>query len=215
MSIVRIILTFLCLITVHFSHAQSISDCEKNEAFQRKLNIFRYSLYADLLPQKERIVENMESFFSDTSSVIYKKLKKFYLDNDIEIKVNQIKELEKYSGTKIEFDNYKIDTSFNSILSDTTGFSYFSTVVASYYFVTFNPISYAFSIDNVLLARSKTPSEMGNSALINNFASPLIKTKKLKNNNWEITIDSYEYIIIHNYNLSDNKIKVTEIYKRY
>jgi len=33
-------------------------------------------------------------------------------------------------------------------------------------------------------------------------------------NKWEITIDNYEYIFVHEFNLSDNKIEVTKVYKR-
>lgn len=199
---------------VPIAKAQSDFDCKKNEDFQIKLNKFRYTLYADLIPQKEEILNYMDSFFSDTSSVIYKKSKKFYLENNADIKYFQKYELEKYSKIDIDFTKFKIDTSFNPILSDSLVWSYFSSIISSYCYLTFSPISYAFSLNNILLARVKTPSEIGSSSIINNLANPLIKTNMLQNNKWEIIIDNYEYIFIHEFNLFDNKIKVIKVFKR-
>ncbi len=199
---------------VLFTKAQLNSDCKTNEDFQIRLSKFRYTLYADLMPQKEKIINYMDSFFSDTSSVIYKKSKKFYLDNNTDIKKFQKYEIEKYSKIDIDFEKFKNDTSFNSILSDTISWSYFSSIISSYCYLTFSPISYAFSLNNMLLARSRTPSEMGSSAIINSLAGPLVKTKMLQDNKWEIIIDNYEYIFIYEFNLSDNKIKVTKVLKR-
>jgi hypothetical protein len=197
-----------------FTKAQTNSDCKKNEDFQIKLNKFRYTLYADLMPQKEKIL-NDKDFFSDTSSVIYKKLEKFYHDNSTDIKDFQKYELNKYSTMDIDFKKFKIDPSFNSTLSK---FNSKSDILAGYYIFSvmssYNPISYAFSLDNMLLTETKALSDIGISVLINNLASPLVETKMLPNDRWEIIIDNYEYIFIHEFNLLDNKIKVTKVFKR-
>jgi len=208
------ILTFCCILTALIANAQSDSECQKNEEFLLKLNKFRYTLYADLIPQKDKIINRIDSLFLDTSSVIFKKSKKFYKDNIADIKAFQKHELEKYLKTNIDFTKFQVDTSYNAILSDSAGWSLFSSIMSSYAYLTFSPISYAFSLNNMLIARTKTPSDYGTSSIINNFASALIETKTLQNNKWEIIIDNYEYIFVHEYNLSDNKIKITKVFKR-
>jgi len=207
-------LTFFFIFIVVFVKAQSDSECQKSEEFLMKLNKFRYSLYADLIPQKETILNFSDSLFFDSSSVYVKKSRQFYNENTDAIKAYQTYELERYSKTDIDFSKFVADTTFNDILSDSAGWLLFSSILSSYSYMTFSPISYAFSLNSMLLARIKTPSELGSSALINNLASPMIKTKMLQNNKWEIIIDNYEYIFVHEYNLSDNKIKVTKILKR-
>jgi len=207
-------LLLILVVTITLTKAQSNADCKKNEDFLIKVQKFRYTLYADLMPRKERIMSYVDSVFSDTTSVIYNKTKKFYNDNYNDIKDFQKYDLGKYSATEIDFSNYKIDSTFNLIISDPLIFSYYSTYLTSYCFLTYSPISYAFTINSILLARVRTPSEIGNSSILNNFASALIKTKLLQDNVWEIVIDNYEYIFVHEFNLLDNKIIVTKVYKR-
>ena len=207
-------LTFILFIFVLIAKAQTNTECQKNEDFQLKLQQFRYTLYADLMPQKENISAHMDSFFTDTSSVVYKKSMKFYKDNYTTIKDFQRYDLNKYTAINIDFSKFVLDTTFNAIISDSVIWSFFSTYISSYSNLTFSPVSYAFTINSLLLSRIKTPSEIGTTSIINNLASPLVKTKMLQNNKWEITIDNYEYIFVHEYNLSDNKIKVTKVYKR-
>ena len=208
------ILTLIFILIVALAKAQSDSECQKSEEFLLKLNKFRYSLYADLIPQKERILDFSDSLFFDSSSVYVKKSRQFYNENMEAVKAYQKYELERYTKTEIDFTKFGTDTTFNAILSDSAGWLLFSSIISSYSYMTFSPITYAFSLNSMLLARIKTPSELGSSALINNLASPMVKTKMLQNDKWEIIIDNYEYIFVHEYNLTDNKIKVTKIFKR-
>jgi hypothetical protein len=157
---------------------------------------------------------HFEDFFSDTANLIYRKSHQFFLDNQKDIRACQLYNLQYYTHIDIDLSKCTPDSTFNAIIADSVSWAWFSQAYTSYVFLNYNPISSVFTCNTLLLSRIKTTTEMGNTAVLNNFTSPMVKTKLLHDEVWEIITDTWQYVFVYEYNLNNNTFRAVKVFKR-
>ncbi len=191
---------------------------KKHQKFEKKLNEFRYSLYADLENVKDLNKLLDESANSDQ---ILGKIKGFIKENEQKIYDYQQYSLSKYKDEVIEFDNFKKDTVFfgkDGEITEPEIVSY-SQMIAIYgksigRLITLNPINHAIVIKNIYLSRTSSAMEMGTQSMKDAIASSKIKCTLTDKQKWKIWFDNYSHLYEFEYDLSKNEMKLTGVFCR-
>ena len=200
-SIISLLLLTYCV------HSQGIDPIFQ---FEKDLNIFRYSLYAELDSLDEEKLRRFD--FNDTDSVILR-INEFYEQNEARIKQYRRYQLEKYVSFKIDSSVYSSSPYFTSDAVPEEFVNEFSThPLAKLVFI--HPLLQTQTLRTIIIARELSPTEFANQAMKNQVAQPLIQTKKINENNWEINLDHYDQLFKFKYNPESANISKIEIYKR-
>jgi len=206
---------FLCILN-HPTQAQSE---KKHLKFEKKLNEFRYSLYADFetVDELSKLIEK-----SSGSHPLLKKMEDFVLENEEEIANYQRYKLSEYKDKIIDFNQYERDTTFfnsESIKLWSDALDEYNSINKLYgkslgKFLTLNPINYTYMIKNIYLARTLSAMEMGTRSMKDAIAFPKIKTTLMKENHWKIWFDHYTYLYEFDYDMNQNTMKIVGVYYR-
>lgn len=187
--------------------------------FEKKLNEFRYSLYADFedIDEFSKLIDN-----SSGNHSLLIKMEDFVLENQNEIESYQTYKLTEYKDNTIDFIQYQQDTVFfnpeNSKLW-LEGINEYNSINKMYgkslgKFLTLNPLNYAVMIKNIYLSRTLSAHEMGKRNMKDAIAFPKIKTVAKKDNQWKIWFDHYSYLYEFDYDMKSNTMKIAGVYIR-
>ena len=200
--------------TLIFAASFISSYCQQSNItdFENILNKFRYSLYYEL-----SIVDydKLRTFkFTDSDSIVIK-INKFCRNNKQNIRNYREFKLKQYLNTKITLDDYAPDTSsFNITLNvefDNLWEEYFNYPLANLLFI--NPFESAWIQITELSAHYSADSFVVQTKK-DQIARPIIQTKKINDNYWEIIIDKYELAYRFEYNIENGAMKIVEVFKR-
>jgi hypothetical protein len=222
------------LFIIFFSAIALLTGCVHNQtaesdSFTEKLIRFRYSLYKDLKGlDSQEINELMKTGYSN--HVIGSKCEAFYSENREQIKAYQRSILAGKSGTVLDLHGVVKDQDIDKYLrsgplsttelwekiaEDTdepdADLDRAYTVMK---FITINPIQRVDFIISMLVTHLFSVEWVGTLYMKNTLGSPLISTKELRVDYWEIIIDQYEWVFFFEFDVKEDVLYLKEVGKR-
>jgi hypothetical protein len=204
-SITSILLLFAFFIDAH--------ENEKQLKFEQKLNNFRYSLYEAI-----DTIENFNKLLDESNAwhPVVKKVEVFMAENKQQIISYREYQLGKYINTKIDFEYFRSDNTFDATL-DNQGVEFWNKMAKISALTELMSIDPLFSVNvliNSYLSSNYTVSEMGRKVIKDKIASPKILTKKQNNTLWKIWVDQYDNLFELSYEPETNKIRMIGLFHR-
>lgn len=180
--------------------------------FERKLNNFRFSLNNELEKYDDEKIYTLNFNSGDSIMLL---IDDFIFKNKNKIKMYRENILEKYKGNpdfKFDISKYeKVD--FNNINDYLEGFNLGKNAPLSK-LLWISPISETLAYKTIYFSQKKGALKLAVFNAKNSITSSLIKTQKLKNNQWEIIDNSYDIVSKFIYDLNKGKVIKIEIFKR-
>ncbi len=198
-------LSIILILIVSYSYSQE-------SAFEKKLNLFRFSLNKVLANKDEDKVLKLDFNKNDT---IISMINNFIEQNKQEILKYKAYILNKYSNNPdalFEFEKYnKVDVS--DISEHLNQFDFiFMAPIAKLLFI--NPLSEIEMYENIYFSQKKSTKDLAVYKAKTQLTSSIIKTQKINTDQWEIIKDSYDIISKFIYNLKKGKITYFEVFER-
>lgn len=203
-----ILLLQLVLLTTWYSCAQQGNTA----AFERDLQAFRYSLYADLEKVDAQKLMSMKFEPSDTISL---KVNEFYEKNKKRIYEYRASVLGKYTDTSIAWEKYETDTEYTKSLKKIPEELWETLEVhalKNLFFI--YPLHQAEVLIMMVISRHVSASEVGEQARKNQIGQPRIQTKKISKTQWEINVDKYRQVFKFTYDSEKGTMQLIKILKR-
>jgi len=206
-----------CLV-VFIPNNNTFGQKNKNDAFVKELEKFRFSLYPylDTMSYQNLISEELP-----LTHPLYQNIQKFLDEHSNDIVDYQNSVLEGYENNSIENSNYKEDTSFlkdknegiwNPDWYEKVDKTKQLTKYPVWNLFTINPITYAFYYLKLYLVHNYTAQEMGKRTWEENIAGQLIKTVKIDANNWRIFVCYYVDLYEFEYNCKNKEMVLRKRY---
>lgn len=179
----------------------------------KALEAFRYSMYADL-SKKDADANLLFATAQDTTSAFFQKCRQFYDRHINELMAYQHYQLAKHINTLIDTTAYSSDHSFDSAKADALSIKEAFTNTYLYRILTADPISNASAVIQMAFVQVKDVSEMSTRTFLQQIAQPRIRTEKINEDNWNIYWDEYNHIYLLSYQVSQQEMRLKNVYKR-
>lgn len=184
------------------------------KAFEKELNIFRYSLYHTLEGfGREKIMQ----FKFDASDSIVTKINSFCDKNQTQIDNYRHYLLKKHAGFQVNLSKCVTDSSVVNqktiyMINELSKKQLIEYSISRLLYI--NPFSLAQLLMTIIQTRDQLPSKIAVIKMKEQIAQPIIQTKLIDKNDWEILIDKYDYIYRFRYNLQNGQMKIVEVLRR-
>ncbi|MBN1797770.1 MAG: hypothetical protein JW822_04280 [Spirochaetales bacterium] len=212
---------FVCISCVN-------SQISEANDFEMELREFKYSLHEDIhnldFYELQKLIGNG---FKDHS--VNRKIKVFYTNHGEHIKAYQRMYLEKYKDTKLDLSLIKENEEINSYLEerplsvtdyllkiDNTSMDQDEIkdgmiILKLVYII---PFHRAQTVIMQIISSYSAADDLAAYNIKGLIAWPLIRTRELRNEYWEIVIDDYDWVYFFEFDLKEDVLFIKKVYTR-